>query len=121
LVGGMGNDRLFGGAGRDQFKWHARLPEMIVGQADTPEIDRVMDFEQGQDQLDLSMLYRYHPEMKLMLRPLIDDNKPSTALEFSIADKAPPSLQIVLVGHTVSDMETLRAYLSDGTSERMAF
>ncbi|MBV8648599.1 MAG: VCBS domain-containing protein [Paludibacterium sp.] len=121
LVGGMGNDRLFGGAGRDQFKWHARLPEMIEGLSDTPEIDRVMDFEQGQDQLDLSMLYRYHPEMKLMLRPLIDDNKPSTALEFSIADKAPPSLQIVLVGHTVSDMETLRAYLSDGTSERMAF
>jgi Ca2+-binding RTX toxin-like protein len=45
LIGGAGNDRFFGGTGRDRF-----VVEAGGG------LDRIADFEDGQDRIDLAAL-----------------------------------------------------------------
>ncbi|WP_244982952.1 Ig-like domain-containing protein [Comamonas aquatica] len=52
LLGGQGDDILTGGAGNDTFAW--KLGD--AGTTDAPALDRVTDFGNGNDKLDLSDL-----------------------------------------------------------------
>lgn len=52
LIGAGGSDALFGGAGIDTFVYRA------VGDSSNAQSDRILDFQQGVDRIDLSAVYQ---------------------------------------------------------------